>query len=198
MTGLALPLSGRFGRGGFALGEGCVTVGFRALHIQNLRLGPSRLPLCPVGRALLWSGADGLTGGAELRAPRVAGRLGSSPIALASSRLRVDLAGFTASAVAVRLGTGAGVNRLQAAGLSGRWVAGGVAGRFDGLFGDLANVPLLFGEGRGSWQFRGGDLALGRPCRGRRPAAARPLPPARQRRFPPHLFRRPDPRHRPG
>ncbi len=160
VTGLSLPLSGRFGRGGFSLGEGCVSAGFRALHLQNLRLGPSRLPLCPVGRALLWSEGGGLMGGAELRALRLAGRLGDSPIALTSGRLRVDLAGFAATAVAARLGAGDGINRLDAAGFSGRFVAGGAAGRFDGLVGDLASVPLLLSEGTGSWQFSDGNLAM--------------------------------------
>ncbi len=156
VSGLTLPLSGRFGRGGFALGEGCVNGGFRALQFQNLRLGPSRLPLCPTGAALVSKGRIG----AELRGPRFAGRLGSSPISLASDRVRVDSAGFTASRLAVRLGGGAGVNRLDVALLTGRFGPRGIGGGFEGLAGDLANVPLLVSEGRGTWRMPGGDLAL--------------------------------------
>jgi translocation and assembly module TamB len=156
VSGLAVPLAGRFGRGGFALGETCVTAGFRALQFQSLRLGPSRLPLCPIGRALI---ADGRFG-AELRAPRLAGRLGASPIQLASRRVRVDSDGFSASALSVRLGAAAGVNRLNIAALSGRFEPRGAAGRFDGLDGDLANVPLLASQGGGRWSMRGGALAL--------------------------------------
>ncbi|MGQ0589426.1 MAG: intermembrane phospholipid transport protein YdbH family protein, partial [Sphingosinicella sp.] len=158
VEGLALPLQGSFGRGGFALGEGCVTGGFRALQVQNLRLGPSRLPLCPAGRALLWQDGGGLRGGAELRGPRFAGRLGSSPITLAGDQVRIDLNGFTASGLAARLGGASGANRLDIAHLDGRFGAGGVAGDFAGLSGDLANVPLLVGEGRGGWRFAGGTL----------------------------------------
>ena len=160
VSGLTLPVSGRFGRGGFALAEGCVTAGWHALQFQTLRLGPSRLPLCPVGRAMLRSGPRGLEFGAELRAPRFAGRLGSSPIALAADRLRVDLAGFAASRLAVRLRGASGVNRLDIAAFNGRFAARGVAGRFEGLSGDLANVPLLVGEGRGDWHFGAGRLTV--------------------------------------
>jgi len=156
VSGLTLPLSGRFGRGGFALGEGCVSAGFRALQFQNLRLGPSRLPLCPVGRALI---ADGRIA-AELRAPRFAGRLGTTPITLASDRLRFDSAGFTAAGLAVRLGPANAVNRLDVALLSGRFGPRGIGGTFEGLAGDLANVPLLVSAGGGRWRMPGGDLSL--------------------------------------
>lgn len=161
VQGLVLPLSGRFGGGGFALGEGCVAATFAALQVQGLRLGPSRLPLCPAGRALVWSDGGGLRGGAELRAPRLAGRLGGSPIALAANRVRVDLAGFQAAALAVRLRGGAGDSRLDIARLDGRFSGGGVGGAFAGLAGDLANVPLLASEGAGRWRFARGRLEAG-------------------------------------
>jgi len=161
VTGLALPVTGRFGAGGFALGEGCVSAGFRALQVQNLRLGPSPLRLCPVGRAMLRSGPRGLDGGVDIAAPRFAGRLGSSPITLAAERLRVDLAGLSASGLAIRLRAASGVNNLDIAGLTGRFGPRGVAGRFQGLKGDLANVPLLVSEGRGEWRFERGNLSAG-------------------------------------
>jgi translocation and assembly module TamB len=156
VAGLSLPLTGRFGRGGFALGETCVTAAFQALQLQNLRIGPSRLPVCPVGGALIANGRFG----AELRAPRLAGRLGSSPIALAASRVRVDSAGFNAAALSVRLGPAGTPNKLDIASLTGRFGARGVAGDFAGLAGDLANVPLLVTEGQGTWQMPGGNLSL--------------------------------------
>ena len=160
VTGLAVPLRGWFGRAGFALGEGCVAAGFRSLEIQGLRLGPSRLTLCPTGRALVWQQGGALRAGTELRNARFAGRLGGSPIQLASNRLRVDRDGFNAANVAVRLGASTGVNRLDVASLSGRFVARGVGGNYAGLSGRLANVPLLLSEGAGRWQLLGGNLAL--------------------------------------
>jgi translocation and assembly module TamB len=161
VAGLSLPLAGRFGAGGFALGEGCVTAGFQGLQVQNLRLGPARLPLCPVGRAFVWQDGRGrLQGGADLRGPRLAGRLGNAPITIAARRLRVDLAGFAADAVAVRLSGASGVNRLDVASLGGRFVPRGASGALGGLAGDLANVPLLASAGAGRWQFLGGRLQL--------------------------------------
>ncbi|HYN46697.1 MAG TPA: YdbH domain-containing protein, partial [Allosphingosinicella sp.] len=160
VEGLTLPLTGRFGADGFALGEGCVTGALRGLQVQNLRLGAARLALCPVGRAMLRSGTRGLEGGAELRAPRFAGRLGASPITLAADRLRVDLESLSATRLAVRLRTASGVNRLDLARLSGRFNAHGIAGGYGGLAGELANVPLLVSEGRGAWRFERGNLAV--------------------------------------
>jgi hypothetical protein len=169
VRGLALPVSGRFGAGGFALGERCVAAAFQALQVRSLSIGPSRLALCPIGRAMIANGRIG----AELRGPRFAGRLGSTPIALAADRLRVDAAGFTAARLAVRLGPAGRINRFDVAGLSGRFGRGGAAGRFDGLSGDLANVPLLVSEGVGSWRLSGGDLTLD----GRLAVADRQQPP---------------------
>jgi translocation and assembly module TamB len=173
VAGLTVPLAGRFGAGGFALGEACVGGRFAALQVQSLRLGPSRLALCPAGRAMLRSGPRGIEAGAELRSPRFAGRLGASPIALAAERLRVDRAGLAVTRLAVRLGP----NRLDIAGLDGRFGGLGVAGGFAGLSGDLAAVPLLVGEGRGRWRFERGRLVLdGRLAVADRLAPARFVP----------------------
>lgn len=160
VTGLALPISGRFGPDGFALVERCVAARFAALQVQSLRLGPTALPVCPSGRALLWQAGGRLHGGAELRAPRFAGRLGASPITLAATHLRVGQDGFAVADLAARLGPASAVNRLDVASLGGRFAGGGVAGSFAGLSGDLANVPLLIDEGSGQWRLRGGDLLL--------------------------------------
>jgi hypothetical protein len=157
VTGLSLPLNGRFGgRGGFALGESCVAAGFRALQLQSLAIGPARLSVCPAGGAMVANGRLG----AELRGPRLAGRLGGVPVALAADRLRLGSDGIAATRLALRLGPAGRVSRLDIAGLSGGFAAGGMAGRFAGLSGQLAGVPLLVGEGSGNWRLRGAALAL--------------------------------------
>jgi len=160
VAGLAVPISGRFGRDGFALGESCVTAGFRALQIQNLRIGPTRLPLCPVGGAMVASGPRGIAIGAELRGARFAGHLGRAPIALSAGRLRISTDGFAATAVGAGLGWVISVSRFEAASLTGRFAPGGMTGRFEGLAGHLAGVPLEISEGAGNWRLRGADLAL--------------------------------------
>jgi len=161
VTGLALPLRGRFGRDGLAIGEGCVAASFQSLEIEGLRIGPTRRPLCPVGPALVWQAGEGpVRAGAELRGPRFAGRLGESPILLAADRLRVNFDGVAATNLAVRLGAAQALNRLDIASLDGRFEARGAAGRYAGLSGKIANVPLLLSEGDGRWQVQRGDVRL--------------------------------------
>ncbi|TMJ19640.1 MAG: hypothetical protein E6G92_07675 [Alphaproteobacteria bacterium] len=159
VRGLRLPLTGRFGRGGFALGERCVTASFQALQLQGLAIGPSRLPICPTGRALLWSDGGGIHFGAELRGPRLAGRMGGVPIALAASRFRIDAGGFAAAGLTVRAGWIMRISRFEAASLTGRFVPGGMAGRFAGLSGALAGVAIEVREAQGDWRLRGGTLS---------------------------------------
>ncbi|MEA3010404.1 MAG: translocation and assembly module TamB [Sphingomonadales bacterium] len=159
VRGLVLPIEGRIdGRGGFVFGEGCAAARFDALQFGSLRLGRTALPLCPTGRALAWRGLGGrVAGGAEIRAPRFAGTLGASPLNIAGSRLSFALAG--PSFAASRLTVGLGVNRFQLGSIAGDFGKGGVAGRFSGFSGKLANVPLLIGQGGGTWRVRNGDLA---------------------------------------
>jgi hypothetical protein len=163
IDGLLFPVSGRFGGGGFAFGEGCTPVSFRSFRAAGLTLGVTRLPLCPTGRALIWKGPGGaLQGGASIRQPRLAGRLGQSPITFASSLVRFSLAekGFTSSDVAVRLGNPDYLNRLDLGSLSGRFNARGVTGKFAGGDGKIGNVPLLLSNARGTWSVLGGDVAV--------------------------------------
>ena len=40
--------------GGFAFGRGCIETRFAALQAGSLRLGATRLPLCPIGPAILY------------------------------------------------------------------------------------------------------------------------------------------------
>src|SRR3546814_8940231 len=97
VTDLVVPISGQFG-GGFAFGEDCTPVAFRSLEVAGLRLGATRLPLCPTGRALLWkTPAGGIQGGAEIRTPRLAGQLGGSPITIDRKSTRLNSSHYCAS-----------------------------------------------------------------------------------------------------
>jgi hypothetical protein len=155
VAGLVLPIRGRFGPGGFAFGEQCTPLAFRALRYTSLELGATRLSLCPVGRALVWQSGDGaVQGGAQIARMRLTGRLGTSPILLAADRFRLlfDGPSFSGSGVAVRLGEAGYVNRLDLASLTGRFTDRGLDGRFAGGDGKIANVPLLLSNARGRWQ----------------------------------------------
>lgn len=163
VQGLTMPIAATFGNGGFSLGEGCVTASFQSLQAAGLRIGPTRLPLCPTGRALIWKTGNGpVRGGAEMRNPRLTGRLGNTPIGMTASRLRFDLdgPGFNSSDVAIRLGRPGSVNRLDVTQLTGRFTEAGVVGTFAGGSGKLANVPLLMSEMRGNWRVIGGDVSV--------------------------------------
>jgi hypothetical protein len=164
VQGLSIPIRGRLAGGGFAFGETCAPASFRRLQVETLVIGPSRLALCPTGRALVWRAPGGaVQAGSEIRNVRLAGTLGRSPIALDAARLRLGLGerAFTGSGVTVRLGRDTGLHRLQVADLAGRFVGRDVEGTFRGLSGKLAAVPLLLSEGAGRWSVRGGDLNLG-------------------------------------
>ncbi|HET9427183.1 MAG TPA: YdbH domain-containing protein [Allosphingosinicella sp.] len=173
VAGLTLPLAGRFGRGGFVLGEGCVNASFRSLQIDDLRIGPSRLPLCPTGPGLVWSRGGGVNAGAELRSPRFAGRLGGSPVTLAAGRLRATLDGFDANGVEARLGPSSSVTAFDVESLRGRFGGTGTSGEFAGLSGAIGAVPFDFSEGAGRWRFAADRLTL----EGRLRVADRQSPP---------------------
>jgi hypothetical protein len=161
--GLIIPVSGHFVGGGFSFGERCVEASVRELQVQSLRVGPATLPLCPNGRALLWKPPGGrVQGGAIIGRPRLAGRLGTSPIALTSDRASFTLLdrSFAASNLQVRLGRPQWLTRLDVGTLSGRFAGRGVGGAFSSLSGRIGNIPLLFSEGRGSWNLAGGDLLV--------------------------------------
>jgi len=163
--GLVLPVDLRLdGRGGFVFGPRCTPVRFRTLESGSVRLDGARLSLCPSGPGLVWKRPGGaVAGNVVIPSPRLAGRLGQSPLAVAGRELRIGLDGphFAASALAIRFGRAGAVNRLDIAALDGRFGKAGLAGAYSGLSGKLANVPLLLGEGRGAWSMRGGSLRVG-------------------------------------
>jgi hypothetical protein len=163
LTGLELPVRGRFGNGGFVFGEGCTPTAFQSLVYGSLRLGATRLALCPLGRGLIWMGPSGsVQGGARIGNLALSGRLGTSPLGLAARNFRFDLArsDFASGAIAIRLGSQGFVNRLELAALTGRITDTGVVGSYSGGAGKIANVPLLLSDARGRWQIAGGKTTV--------------------------------------
>ena len=139
----------------------CTPVGFARLAVAGLVLDRGRLQVCPVERALVTRDGARWGGGARLAAARLAGTLGGSPLRLsaAGGAVRVD-GGFAVDRLAVRLGAGERISRLDLAQLSGRLLSGGVAGRYRGGAGRLGAVPLLVSEASGDWRLAGGRLTL--------------------------------------
>lgn len=163
VEGLTLPVTGRAGAAGMVVNPGCAPLDFRAMAVAGLRLGTTRLALCPVGGGLFVRRARGaIGGGGRIAAPRLTGTIGGSPATIAARALgfTVGKPGFAVDALAVRLGRTDTTNRLDVARFAGRVQPGGAAGQFDGLSGKLAAVPLLISEGTGDWRFAGGRLDL--------------------------------------
>ncbi len=147
VSGLRVPIALRPGQ---SLPQGCFPVAFRTLALAGLRLAPASLSTCLAGNDV------------RITSPRLGGTLGQSPIQLAAASLRYAIAsgGFTADALAVRLGGADRVTRLNIGQLSGTTVRGGAAGQFAGTSGQIGNVPILVSEAGGEWRFVDGVLQL--------------------------------------
>ncbi|MGF7150946.1 hypothetical protein FHS96_004607 [Sphingomonas zeicaulis] len=169
VEGLSLPVSGLIDtRGNLVVNRACAPLDWRSVSAAGLVLRPARLGLCPVeGGALLVLTGGRLRGGASINAPRLAGRLGSSPVTLAASGARVKLGDGTLglSDIAVRLGDADSQTRLDIGRLDGRIDGGGLAGTFAALSGKIGAIPLLVSEGEGKWRLRNGILGLGAALR---------------------------------
>lgn len=163
VTGLTLPLAGRFGDGAIAINESCVTATFESLRYSSLTLGRTRLPACPNGRALLWKRpGESVQGGVDIRSPRLVGRLGNSPLDIVAGDLRYGLAAkdFSGTDLVIRLGENGFVNILEMERLAGRITDTGVVGTFAGAEGQIGNVPLLVSQGAGRWSVVDGRLTV--------------------------------------
>jgi hypothetical protein len=159
---LRLPITGRVGPGGtFAVGTECAVVSFDYLQISDLQLGATRVPVCPVGPAIVYQGQGGSVAvNARLNHPALAGRIGSSPMRVAAASGLINGKRFAFNSLALRLGKSASPVVVDATRLTGSFAGAGVGGNFSGAKATIGNVPLLLSDAAGSWQFRNGDLAV--------------------------------------
>lgn len=164
LEGLTVPIEGRVSPAGHVqINDSCTPVGFAAAKYQSLSLGRGRLQLCPSGTgALFVSVPERASFDAELRAPRLKGRIGQSPLTLAADRVRLSLPGdgFAADRLKIALGDVEAPTILHLAQLAGRFDPGGLGGEMKGAEGRIGNVPLLMSEAVGKWRFVGGKLKV--------------------------------------
>jgi len=160
---LRMPLNGRFGPGGgFTVGRGCLVATWRFIQVSDLQFGPTRLPVCPIGPAIVSQSPGGeLRIAARLDNPRLAGRIGDAPLSLAASGGRVLNKEFNLAGVRARVGDPDSPVVFDAARLAGAFQkGGGINGTFSGGRSTIGNVPLLISEAAGRWRFYQSDLAV--------------------------------------
>lgn len=162
VEGLVLPLDGNWSaRNGLSAWRGCVPLRFEKLAYANLTLERRGLTLCPGPEgAILRSDARGLRIAAGTAALNLAGRLGDTPIRVASGPLGFAYPGtLAAKQLDVVLGAGDGSIKFRIAELSGK-LGGDLTGKFTGSDVLLAPVPLDLHEASGNWSYAGGRLAI--------------------------------------
>ena len=158
---LQLPIQGQVGQGGsFAFGTSCAIVSFNYLQMSSLQLGRTRLPVCPVGRAIISKSPSGpVLTNARIPHPVLDGRLGSSPLHLQAASARIIGQVFGFDQVAMRLGRETSPILFDAARLNGR-LGKDWSGDFNGATASIGKVPLLLTDGVGKWLYRNKDLVV--------------------------------------
>ena len=159
---LRVPIEGRIGRGGsFAFGTSCAVVSWNYLQMSALQLGATRLPICPVGTAIVSKSPGGsVQMSARFSGPVVNGRLGSSPLRVAAAGGQLTGQSFIFNSVGMRLGKSASPLVFDANRLTGSFAGGGTAGAFSGARATIGTVPLLLSDAAGKWRVHNGDLGL--------------------------------------
>lgn len=159
---LRLPIAAQWnGRGDMLVNPACVPVSAERLRVAGLDVRRANTRLCPVDGAMLRIADGRMGGGVMARDVRLAGTIGTSPLALqaGSAAVRIGERRFDLSAVAVRIGPPERVTRLDIAQLGGTF-GQTLGGTFSGAGGQVGAVPLLLSDAIGTWRMTGGKLDL--------------------------------------
>ncbi len=159
---LRLPIEGRIGRAGsFAFGTACAAVSWNHFQMGVLQLGPARVPVCPLGEAIVSRRPGGtVQASARINATALSGRLGNSPLRVTSAGGRISGQDFALSRFGFRLGRAASPIVFDSARLTGSFAGGGTGGKFSDARATIGNVPLLLSDVSGSWRIRSGDVTV--------------------------------------
>ena len=159
---LRLPIQGRIGHAGsFAFGTSCAVVSFNYLQFSSVQLGAARLPVCPMGQAIVSKSPGGsVMTAAHINQPMLNGRIGDSPLHLAASSGQVIGSKFGFNQLAMRLGKPESPIVFDAARISGSFAGSDLRGTFGGAKATIGTVPLLLSDGSGTWLFRKSNLSV--------------------------------------
>lgn len=161
---LTLPISGSYSAsGGLSMWRSCTDIRFDQLSYANLTLERRGLTLCPAaGRPILSAGSGGLKIAAGLPSLDMAGRLGETPITVASGVVGFAYPGvMTAKDVAITLGPEGTATRFSLTNLGANLGGDDISGTFSGTDAFLDAVPLDILDASGSWSYANGVLSLG-------------------------------------
>ena len=159
---LALPLDGIWSpRGGLAVWRRCIDLRFDELGFANLTLTNRQLLVCPgPGGAILRADAGGVKLAAGAPSLNVAGRLGTTPIRIASGAVGFAMPGsLSARSLNITLGPAANATTFRISNLSAR-VGNDIAGRFADTEARIGAVPLDIVAAGGDWRYANGALTL--------------------------------------
>ncbi|WP_448660097.1 intermembrane phospholipid transport protein YdbH family protein [Sphingomonas sp. CJ99] len=157
-----LPIDAALAGGALTVNRACAPLSFRRLAVSSLDLGATRLTLCPAGGAMVRMAGNRVSGGMTTGPLTLNGRLGSAPLMIEAAAAQIDLGSrrFALNDGRVVLGQPDRPNRLTVARLDGAIDGAAMAGRFEGLAGGIANVPLVLSGGAGDWRFADAALSL--------------------------------------
>ncbi len=159
---LRLPIDGRIGRGGsFAFGTSCAVVSFDALRTGVFQFGRTRLPVCPIGPAMVTKApGSALLANARIGATSLSGQLGRSPLQLATSGGQIVGKRFDFRALSMRLGRAAAPVVFDTARFGGTFAGSGISGNFSDARATIGNVPVLLDQADGKWRVYKGDIMV--------------------------------------
>ncbi len=162
VQGLRLPLNGRLGpAGAFSVGRTCLVASWRYFRMREIQFGPTRMPICPIGPAMVSQPAGGdMRVAARLSNPSLSGRLGDSPLRLNADSAQIVGKQFSAADLGLRLGKSETPFVFDAARLQGTFSGSGISGTFGGAQSIIGSVPLLISDADGRWRYYNQDLTV--------------------------------------
>jgi hypothetical protein len=157
-----LPISGTVGpHGALAVGPACTVVSWDYLQMQQVKVGRTRLPICPTDSAIIAKAPGGqLRVGGRISNPALAGSIGASPMRLNASSILVNQAGFNGSHVALKIGKPESPVALNAEVLRGAFGKGGASGTLSNADAVIGAVPLKMTDIDGRWRFSANRLTI--------------------------------------
>ncbi len=162
VSNLNLPINGTIGpHGAILVGKQCTVVTWDQLKMQAVRIGRTRLPVCPTGMAIISKPAGGaIRVGGRISKPALAGSIGSSPMRLNASSILIDQRGFDGRNVALRIGKNRSPVTLNAASLRGAFTRGGATGTLTNADAVIGTVPPKMTDIDGRWRFLNSRLTI--------------------------------------